>query len=480
MLTKQQRLKLCLCLALLWLHGASAQNAPKPPAAPAGPQREGQRTDDRRPDEPVTVDLFGKPLQLGGSWEYTDERRRNFDLDDTRARDRRVREHELKFEGRLLIDADTQAFAQLVGLHETRRTQGTDGKRVTHSLERGQMWLQRDRLGGTPWSLQVGRVALLDRRAWWWDDDLDAVRVRYAGTGWRLDTGLAREIAKVSSAEKGIAPASRGVTRAFGQATWPWAQRHAIDAFWLVQRDGSSRPRTGAVFADEDATDPSDLRARWVGARASGEWRVEDGPRLAYWADAATLSGREHLTAFDEQTDGTFTANSATSRRVRGNAFDIGATGTLQQLPLKPSLTAGYARGSSGFRQTGLQENKARFAGVKRWQRYGELLQPELSNLAVTTLGTGVRVLENSSLELVAHRYRQVRASNTLAGSRLSADPQGSNRSVGREVNLLLAVREWKSVEFTLKASHFKPGAAFAADERKPARAVEFGIAVNF
>jgi hypothetical protein len=147
---------------------------------------------------------------------------------------------------------------------------------------------------------------------------------------------------------------------------------------------------------------------------------------------------------------------------------------------LQPSLTLGYARGSSGFRQTGLHENKTRFAGVKRWQRYGELVQPELSNLSVASLGTGVRVLENSSIELTAHRLRQVRASERLPGSRLSADPQGRSRNLGREVNLLVAVRENKRIEFIVKASHLKPGAAFAPDERKPARAVEFGVSVNF
>ncbi len=235
----------------------------------------------------------------------------------------------------------------------------------------------------------------------------------------------------------------------------------------------------GSVFANEDATDPSDLRARWVGLRASGEWRVENGPRLAYWADTSWLSGRERLTAFDEQVDGTFNAAATTSRRLSGNAFDIGATGSLA-LPLRPSLTVGYARGSSGYRQTGLHENKARFAGVKRWQRYGELLQPELSNLSVATVGTGVRVLDNSSIELVAHRYRQVRAADSLRNARLSADPQGNSRAVGRELNLLLAVRESKRVEFLLKASRFKPGAAFAPGERDSARALEFVVTVNF
>jgi hypothetical protein len=458
-----------MLLAVLAL-ASPAQTPPVP--EPAG-------RDERRAEQPLTVDLFGTPVQLGGSWEYTDERRINFDLDSANARNRRVREHEIKLEASTQLGPNTKAFAQIVGVHETRRTQGSDGKQVTHPLSRGQMWLQQDRLGGTPWSLQVGRVELIDRRAWWWDEDLDAIRARYDGGAWKLDTGIAREVAKTSSAERRIAADERGVTRVFGQASWPWAQRHALEAFWLVQNDSSSRPAPGAAFADEDATDASDLRARWVGLRASGEWRIDNGPRLAYWADTALLSGRERLTALDEQEDDSFIAGATTSRRVRGNAFDIGATASLA-LPLRPSLTVGYARGSSGFRQTGLQENKTRIGGVKRWQRYGELLNPELANLSVATVGAGVRVLDNSSVELVAHRYRQNRAADRVAGSRLSADPQGSRRAVGRELDLLVAVREWKHVELLFKASHFKPGAAFAPGERDTARAVEVGISVNF
>jgi alginate production protein len=458
-------------LAVLAL-ACPAQTAPTPT-----PVRESS-SDERRPEQALAVDLFGKTVEFGGNWEYTDERRSNFDLDNSAARDRRVREHEIKLEARSRLGPNTQAFAQIVGLHETRRTQGDD-RRITRSLERGPMWLQQDRLFGTPWSLQIGRVPLDERRTWWWDEDLDAVRARYDGGAWKLDTALARELLRKSSAEKRVEPESRGLTRWFGQASWPWAERHALDAFWLVQKDSSPRPAAGTVFGDEDDTDPSDLRARWVGLRASGEWRIDDGPRLAYWADTAWLSGRERLTAFEEQDDDSLVAGGTASRRVRGNAFDIGATASLR-LPLRPSLTVAYARGSSGFRQTGLHENKTRFGGVKRWQRYGELVNPDLANLTVASVGVGMRLLDNSSLELMTHRTRQVKAADTLANSRLSSDPQGERRAIGREVNLLLAVREWKHVELIVKASHFKPGAAFAADQRASARAVEVGVSVNF
>ncbi|NMM05194.1 alginate export family protein [Polaromonas sp.] len=452
------------------------------------PEPAGLRVDERRSEQPLTVNALGRPVQLSGSWEYSDELRDNFDLNSATARDRRVREHEVKLEARTRPTQDTELFLQAVGLHESRRTQGSDGKQTSQALERGQAWVKFERLGGTLWALQAGRVALIDRRAWWWDDDLDAVRVLYAGDKWRLDTGLAREVARVSSAEHGIKPSVRGVNRWFGQATWRLARRHTIDAFWLHARDSSARPTVGSLAASEDDTDPSDLTARWHGLRASGEWRFDKGPRLAYWADAAMLRGSETLTRYSERADGQFTAGSSSTRRVRGQALDVGAT-LIFPVPLRPSVTLGYARGSGGersatldanFRQTGLQENKTRLAGVKRLRRYGELLQPELSNLAVSTLGAGVRVLGNSSVELVAHRYRQRVPSTELPGARLSTDPLGANGDIGRELDLAVVLREWRQVELTFKWSRFKPGAAFASNRRNPARAIELGMSVNF
>jgi alginate production protein len=464
-----------------------APDAAAPAPAAAAP-REGLRVDDRRPEQPLTVNAFGQPVQLTGSWEYSDERRINFDLSDARARDRRVREHELKLEARTRPSDDSEVFVQAVGLHETRRTQGSAGAARTKSLERGQTWVRLERVGGSRWSLQAGRVPLIDRRAWWWDDDLDALRVSGAGDGWKLDSGLARELMRVSSAERGIAADRRGVLRWFGQASWRTAPRHAVDLFWLLQRDRSRSPAAGSVAIGEDATDPSDLNARWLGTRASGEFRPAGGLRVGYWADLAVLRGREAVTDFAEQPDGSFLAGGSATRRVRGQAVDLGAV-LIVPVALRPSIGAGYARGSGGqrsatldanFRQTGLQENKARLAGVKRLRIYGELLQPELANLVVRSLWAGVRVLENSSIELVAYRYRQPVPATEIVAARLSADPLGTSGDIGREIDLLIALREWRQLELTLRWSRFTPGAAFAADRRDPAHALELGAALNF
>jgi alginate production protein len=474
-----------LCLAALLGACASAPPPAAVPEASAAVGKEGQRVDDRRPDTPFTISLLDRPVELTGSWEYTDETRSNFDLQRAQARDRRVRDHEIKLEARTRFGLNGEAFVQLVGLADSRRTQGSAGATRNKSLERGQTWVKFDRLGGTPWALQVGRVALIDRRAFWWDDDLDAVRALYNGDKWRLDTGLGREVARISSADSAIRPENKRVGRWFGQLTWKLPGRHTLDGFWLFQRDRSGAPAAGTVFASADATDPSDFRGRWLGLRSSGEFRPDNGLRLAYWADAAMLRGRESLTAFQAAN----TAGPTTQRRVRGHALDLGATLVATPLPLRPSVSVGYARGSGGensptldanFRQTGLHENKARLGGVKRLRSYGEVLQPDLANMAITRLGAGIRVLDNSSVELVRHQFRQQVASTTVAGSRLASDPLGNHRDVGVEWDLALAFREWRQLELTLKWSRFKPGQAYAADERDAAHALELGAAFNF
>jgi hypothetical protein len=163
-------------------------------------------------------------------------------------------------------------------------------------------------------------------------------------------------------------------------------------------------------------------------------------------------------------------------RDVGGWAIDTGLSWILP-LRFEPRLYAGYAHGSGdsnpdastdrSFRQTGIQANEAGYGGVERFSHYGFLLDPELSNLGITTLGAGLSLFDSSSLDLVYHRYRLVERADSLLDSRLEATLTGENHAVGQEIDLVLAVEEWERLELFFVASGFRADRAFGEDDGK-------------
>ncbi len=477
-------LRLPALLALVLCALTSRAQAPADDAA-APPLN--VRPDERRSHAPFSVQLFDRPVELRLGYELSMEKRRNFDLNKARDRDRRTRDQELKADARMKVSPRITLFAQAVAISEVRHQRATGVVTRDEGLQRGELWALIDELAGTPLALQAGRIPLVDGRTWWWDDDLDAARLMWRGDSWYVETGVGRELARKASYEPGIALQHRGVLRWFGQASWSWARRQSLELFWLRAFDRSGTPLPGALFNDRDA-DETDGRLNWLGLRGSGNGRVAGGQRWAYWADLGLVRGRETITAFSDAAGGLQRAGASSSRRVRGHAVDLGATWTFGEL-WRPTLTLGWAAGSGSapgaavnrnYRQTGLQENKVRLSGMKRLQRYGELFDPELSNLRVATASFGLRVRTDASIELAAHHYRQRVAAPIVADMRLSQSPAGISPRLGREVDLLFAWRPSSQVELTLLLARFLPGDAFAANRRDPATSIELGLDIKF
>jgi alginate production protein len=138
---------------------------------------------------------------------------------------------------------------------------------------------------------------------------------------------------------------------------------------------------------------------------------------------------------------------------------------------LRPSVTVAYAFGSGDgnpddrvdrrFRQTGLQENEARFNGVTRVKYYGELLDPELSNLLIFTGGIGIRPTRRSSIDLVYHYYLQDKVSTSIRGAELDADPSGISKRLGSEIDLVVGYEELRDIDLKWVLGYFIPSKAF-------------------
>jgi hypothetical protein len=145
--------------------------------------------------------------------------------------------------------------------------------------------------------------------------------------------------------------------------------------------------------------DESDGNLYWFGARAMGA--IDRGSRglFGYWLDTGFVYGRERLTEFEDGENGNSVVQDVSEHDVSGWAIDAGVDWFLP-LRFEPRLYAGYAFGSGSsandgsktdhsYQQSDLQSNEAGLGGAERFSLYGVLLDPELSNLGVLTLGAG-------------------------------------------------------------------------------------------
>ncbi|HED64662.1 MAG TPA: hypothetical protein ENJ09_03800 [Planctomycetes bacterium] len=378
-------------------------------------------------------DLFGRGIALGsnlvlsGQFELKSRYEAEYDLAPARKRDR------TDVEGSARLRLDWRPSDEVLARVEVRSRY-----RWRDEQDKGQERVDDTRLGETflyledglteGWDLYIGRQDFDEAREWIYDQNLDALRVVRERPGSRLELSLSTTLSDGSPRDED----SLNVT---GYLSNGDDRRHL--AVWSMVRD-------------IDSAQEEDLF--WLGARALGEWLPEND----VWLELAAIDGDR---------DGT---------DVNGVALDAGTTWSPEWSgPL--SFTVGYAYGSGDshpdrggdgtFRQTGFQDNNAKFAGVTSFRYYGELARPELSNIGIATLGVGIRLAGRTSLDLVAHDYVQDEALDEFLGADLKAKPTGFRRHLGFEVDAILGIRRSERFDVELVGAWFQPGNAFDKDQ---------------
>jgi alginate production protein len=440
----------------------------------------GVSDDDRRPENQLRINLFGKPMIIGGEVGGSAQYRGGYELTPGADDDDARLEPEVKIETIWQLREDLVTFTdvKLFGENTIYRQGGSSDHKA--GVELSEAWILKTGLFGTPLALQLGRQQLQDRREWWWDEDLDMVRLHYFGKDVSAYAGIARELGHYSTLGRRD-PEDRDILRFVGNAKWDWADRQEIQLYFLNQQDKSARYAVGQIV-DPDRIDEADGNMSWAGLRVRGRVKAKIPGRFYYWGDLAFVTGRE--TVFDSITlpNDDQQISGVDRRKVRGWAYDFGAS---LELPFKfePYLTVGLARGSGGsktFRQTGLHGNNGKFRGNSRFRYYGEVLRPDLSNLQIATVALGIPIGEDGWVETVWHRYRQPTARDEIAGSRLDLDPNGTSRRIGTELDLIASYRPKSGWDFELTSGIFRAGPAFGAAEGRKAWLVEFKLSKNF
>jgi alginate production protein len=378
-------------------------------------------------------------LSYGGDVEVEINVEKDFDLDNGTADDLSffTPQLELSFSFRPVRDVETFLNFALERDFVMREDAERRGRQTELNVK--QLWLGwSDILPG--FSMRVGRQRNEDPREWFYDEELDGLNLFYGAKSFGLEASVNRR--NLVDRDLFNRTVNRNINNYF-LSGWAMPVDDVEILGYLLVRDDLNKRRGTPVF---------------FGAQLLGE--LDGGTN--YWADAALVRGRDDYNRRKRDQD-----------TLRGHGFDLGASVPFD-LFLKPSITVAYAYGTGDsdprdgtqreFRQTGLQDNNARFSGVTSLKYYGELFDPELSNMSIFTLGLGVRPSRRTSIDLVFHRYWQRRLSDDSRSIGIDVDPDGISRELGHEVDLVVGFREVNDFTAELVLAYFFPGNAFPRD----------------
>lgn len=379
-----------------------------------------------------TANLVESPWRIRGEIELEYESERNFNLDASDDEDEAVFEPEFDLEISYRPSRRLQGFVRLEWLRQLA-VGGPKAETKDTRLNLAEAYLSSEGVsvpGGGEVSLSVGRKLFRDERQWLYDEQLDGLTLRYDYDAWALSLSATRQRNKDLLDREGGDEA---------------------DNYLAYARYRFEDQVLGAYLLKRHERDGGNERPLFVGIQTHGEL----GRSADYWLEAALARGR----------DGEDT--------IRGWGFDAGVNYRFDA-PLTPSLTLGYALGSGdddaadgvnhAFRQTGMQDNEHKRDGLVSFRYLGVLLEPELSNLEVLTVGVGFRPHERLSTQLLVHRYRQHHASPTLRDTNLDADPNGADRDLGYGIDWVAGTKVGKAIEIEAVVGYFQPGEAFDED----------------
>ncbi|RMF90667.1 MAG: hypothetical protein D6736_06425 [Nitrospinota bacterium] len=384
--------------------------------------------EDRQADSPLTLFPIGSRwLELTGELEMEVTHDTHLNLGTTPDDEQTTLTPQLTLNARITPSEQVQGFLQLEFSHdlilEAASGESTDTTRPALKLK--ETFVRFEKLFSSHWSLQIGRQSFEDPRQWLFDDQLDALRLTYQSSRIQFDLAIARQGLFMTDLIQGRRESSADYYWLSGQ--YKLREETTLAAYSLIHHE-------------------SDLYLSFLGLQSQGKL----GSNLSYWFDLAHVRGKEE------------------GRTVRGWGGDVGFLYTLDR-PWHPFLTTGLAFGSgdgtpedardTAFRQTGLHGNTATLDDVD-FQYYGELFDPELSNLLIFTAGTGLRPFPPTSLTLMYHHYQQHRAADTLREARITAEPAGRSRNLGHELDFI-GSWGWGRFELTVIVGTFWPGSAF-------------------
>lgn len=386
-------------------------------------------------------------------------------LGDDLSEDRQIEEdYEFEFALDYWVTDEVYLFFTGALINETETIETIDREEKVNGFERKEIGVGFFFGEVVPSELKLGRVELVSASEWWlwWDEELDSISLQSNYRDFEATLALAEEQAREKTDDDFIDPEQDRVKRILFSLAWEFAPSHSLIAYYLDQSDDSRSFAVGE-FENFDEIDEEDSDLTWTGISYLGDFEVDSIGEFAVEWHLSRVSGDETIYEFDDPDAGMAEVAEREEKSVSGSAQSYLLSWTPAAFD-DWTFLLGRARGSGdanpdnrrdrSFRQTGLQGDS---------EAFGELYEPELSNLEVNVIGLEWEVSEGVEIGLLKYDYEQRKLADEMRDVGIELDLTGSSRDLGQEMDLVVTIQAREGLEIVVTVAEFDPGRAYGA-----------------
>jgi hypothetical protein len=390
-------------------------------------------------------------------------------------------EYELELALEYTVNDNLYLFLVAGLVDETETIKPAGEKDEANGLERKQMGV------GVYFGEEIDSEFILGRREFvsasewwiWWDEELDAISLDSVYGNFETLIGVAEEQWKESTDDDFVDPEIDGVRRIITSLSWEFAADQSLIFYYLDQDDNSDSHNAGD-FVDFDKRDEADGDLSWSGVSYLGEFDFDKVGEIKVELHYSRVSGDETFYEFGDPEGGKVEVEERGSARVSAEAESYLLSWTPAQLE-NWSFIVGRARGEGdsnpddgrdeSYRQNDLQGDSDVF---------GELYQPEISNMVVQVFGIEWEAYEGVEIALMHYDYEQDKRSDEIRDVTIEVDPTGLSSDLGKEIDLIVTIEAYDRLELVLIAAQFEAGKAYGVNDGETSNFISIELEYEF
>ncbi|WP_456456709.1 SPOR domain-containing protein [Thermovibrio sp.] len=281
--------------------------------------------------------------------------------------------------------------------------------------------------------LKIGRIPLIDSEAFWYYNFLDGVEGRYRSSILKgyLFLGKRLRDSRVNALEESTN--LQNFKYLIARLDYQYRYNHHLGLFFIKENYPYS-PNVNYKYSILRGLRRK-TNLNWIALRLNGKHENE----LNYWLNLGFMWGRREVVnsrAIDCTADRV--VESVEDKKRAGWGFDAGIKKRYEKsgLGVRVALGSGSSSGSRDFKLPKISSRMDRLFGPNRVRYYGELANPQLTNVGIFSFFGGYKLSEENWLEFNFINYSLLNKNGTSPLSRFFCNP--SSRYLGWEFDLML------------------------------------------